>query len=475
MILTKLLRVSLLAACIPGLCLAPTAARGWVVLTTLVSFTGTNGACPGASPYGGLVFGPDGNFYGTTSSGGSNNLGTVFQLTPGGDFTSIFSFSGTNGAIPYATLTPGNDGNLYGTTFLGGVSNCGTLFLITTNGDFTNLFCFTQTSLPDQGVNPGAALVPDGAGNFYSTACYGGAYTNAVQGGYGYGTVFKLAGDGTVTALAFFDNTNGAFSAGGLVSGMDGNFYGTTTWGGQGIKTFRGFGTIFKMSPDGTLTNIYLFTGGNDGGFIYAGLVQGTDGYLYGGAFNGGSLGYGTLFKVSTNGAFTLLHTFTYYDSGWPYGGLMEGNDGNFYGTAYGANSAYGSVFQLTPGGAFTNLVFFNNANGSHPEGVLVQGPDNNFYGTTSLGGANGLGTIFRLSVPLPPVIETIGQTNGVVTFTWSAAVGQIYQPQYSTNLAQNHWSIMSKPIHAFSGTMTTTDAIEPGCPERFYRIALMP
>ncbi len=451
-------------------------AWGGVAFTTLVSFTGTNGAYPGANPYAGLALGSDGNFYGTTSSGGTNNHGTIFQLTPGGAFTSLLSFNGANGATPYAALVQGANGNFYGTTFAGGVSNWGTIFQITTNGAFTNLFSFTGTNNPYLGANPGAALVQAGDGSFYGTADYGGAYTNAAQGGYGYGAIFKIAGDGTVTGPAFFGDTNGAHPSGGLVLGKDGNFYGTTTWGGRGISSiFPGYGTVFKMTPDGTLTNIYLFTGFSDGGFIYAGLVQGSDGYLYGGAFNGGAQGYGTLFKVSTNGAFVLLHTFTIFESGSPYGGLTMGGDGNFYGTTYGAYVGYGTIFKLTPGGAFTNLVSFSSANGAHPDGVLVQGPDGNFYGTTSQGGANGWGTIFRLSVPMPAVFKAITLTDGAATLTWSAVAGQAYQLQYSTNLAQANWNSFSKPIVAFSGTMTKTDYDAANSPQRYYRVVLFP
>jgi uncharacterized repeat protein (TIGR03803 family) len=458
------------------MCFIAAAAQAGLTLTTLVSFTGTNGAYPGANPYCGLASGPDGNFYGTTQAGGSNNLGTVFQVSPAGAFASLVAFDGTNGANPYAALTPGSHGTFYGTTFGGGTSNWGAIFLITTNGALTNLFSFTGTNKPAQGANPGASLVPDGAGNFYSTADYGGPFTNAAQGGYGYGTVFKFNSDGSVTVPAFFSNTNGAHPSGGLVPGQDGNFYGTTTWGGRGISgSFPGYGTIFKMSPDGALTNLYLFSGFGDGGFIYAGLVQGRDGFLYGAAFGGGTYSYGTLFKISTNGAFTLLHTFASYESGSPYGGLMEGSDGNFYGTTYGAYAGRGSVFRLTPGGAYTTLVFFNDANGARPDGVLLQGTDNNFYGTTSLGGANGLGTVFRLSVPLPPVIQSIAQTNGGVTFTWSTVAGQTYQPQYSTNLAQTNWANLTKAIKATSGTLSATDNGAADSARRFYRIALLP
>jgi len=482
MILTKLSRFSLLTVCLLGLWLVTADVRGGVALTTLVSFTGTNGACPGANPYAGLVLGSDGNFYGTTTSGGTSNVGTVFQLTLGGNFTSLLSFNGSNGATPYAPLVQGADGNLYGTTFLGGSSNWGTIFQFSTNGAFASLYSFTSTNNPRLGIdsaylgaNPAAALVPAGDGSFYGTAGYGGAYTNAFQQGFGYGTVFQFTTNGNVTARAFFNKTNGSYSSGGMVPGKDGNLYGTTAFGGRNISpSFPGFGTVFKMTPDGTLTNIYLFTGNADGGFIYAGLVQGRDGNLYGGAFNGGAQGYGTLFKVSTNGAFVLLHSFTFTESGSPYGGLMEGSDGNLYGTTFGT-SGYGSVFQLTPDGSFRNLVFFNNANGAKPDGVLVQGPDNNFYGTTSLGGSNGLGTVFRLSMPLPPVIKTMVQTNGVAVFTWSAVAGQTYQPQYSTNLAQTNWFVLVKPFVAANGTMTTTDVNAAGSSQRFYRVVLFP
>ena len=470
----KPFRVAPLLMMVVAMCLSASFVQGGVMFTTLVSFTGTNGAYPGASPYCGLTLGADGNFHGTTYQGGSNNLGTMFSVTPGGAFTSVVSFNGTNGANPYAALLKGADDKLYGTTFAGGTSNWGTIFSIATNGALTNLFSFTGTNYPYQGANPGAALVQASDGSFYGTADYGGL-TNASYNGRGYGTVFQLTANGTVTVPALFGNTNGAHPSGGLILGKDGNFYGTTTWGGQGISgSFPGYGTVFKMTPGGTLTNIYSFTGSGDGGFIYAGLVQGNDGYLYGVAFNGGSSGYGTLFKISTNGSYVPLHTFNYVDSGSPYGGLTEGNDGNIYGTTYGYYAGYGSIFSVTPGGAFTNLFFFNNANGSHPDGVLLQGPDGNFYGTTSQGGANGLGTIFQLSVPLPPVIKTLTQTNGTVTLTWSAVAGQTYQVQYSDDLTQTNWSFLAKPSVATGGVMTATDVVDmTASARRFYRVVL--
>ena len=479
----KLFKHTLLMVCLPVMCLFPLAAPSAIIFSNLVSFTGVGGAWPGGNPWSGLVVGADGNLYGTTTAGGSNNVGTVFRLTTGGVFTSLFSFNCTNGSAPYAALTAANGGTFYGTTSSGGVSNWGTIFLITTNGAFTNLFSFTGTNNPWQGANPAAALMPDGAGNLWGTANFGGVtnglYLNfSTLLGYGYGTMFELATNGTVTTPVVFGGTNGAHPSGGLVLAKDGNFYGTTTWGGIGIsRNFSGYGTIFRLSPDGTFTNIYEFTGNADGGFVYAGLVQGPDDYLYGATFGGGSAQNGTLFKVSTNGDFVPLRSFGYFESATPYAGMMEGSDGYLYGTAFGnaQYGNYGSVFQLTSSGIYTNLVSFNNANGYHPTGVLVQGPDNNLYGTTSAGGANGLGTIFRLSIPMPAVFKAMTVTNGAATFIWSAVAGQTYQAQFATDLAQSNWVNMGKLIFPTNGVITTTDNNAASSQQRFYRVLLYP
>jgi len=232
-------------------------AWGGVAFTTLVSFTGTSGAYLGANPYAGLALGSDGNFYGTTSSGGTNNHGTIFQLTPGGAFTSLLSFNGANGATPYAAPVQGADGNFYGTTFAGGVSNWGTIFQITTNGTFTNLFSFTGTNNPYLGANPGAALVQAGDGSFYGTADYGGAYTNAAQDGHGYGTIFKIAGDDTGDGSGILWQYQRRASIRRAGAGEGWQFLWDDHLGRQRHQQhLPGYGTVFKNDPDGTLTNI---------------------------------------------------------------------------------------------------------------------------------------------------------------------------------------------------------------------------
>ena len=195
-------------------------------------------------------------------------------------------------------------------------SNWGTIFQITTNGTFTNLFSFTGANNPYLGANPGAALVPASDGSFYGTADYGGAYANYRPAFMARATAhipINHQWHGASSGLLRQHQWRPILPAGWCWGGMA-VFMAQPPGGGKGISgSFPGYGTVFKMTPDGTLTNIYLFTGSSDGGFIYAGLVQGSDGNLYGAAFSGGSQGYGTLFKVSTNGSFTLLHTFTLF------------------------------------------------------------------------------------------------------------------------------------------------------------------
>ena len=185
-------------------------------LQTLCSFNGTNGR----GPYAALTLANDGNFYGTTSSGGSAGYGTVFQVTTNGALTSLVSFPGTNGQWPTAALTLGNDGNFYGTTEAGGSAGYetgyGTAFQVTTNGTLTTLVFFSNYT---NGANPYAALTLGNDGNFYGTTEDGGSA--------GYGTVFQVTTNGTLTTLVSFNSTNGANPYAALTLGNGGNFYAT--------------------------------------------------------------------------------------------------------------------------------------------------------------------------------------------------------------------------------------------------------
>lgn len=425
-----------------------------VSLTTVVSFNNTNGANPGA----GLVQGKDGNFYGTTAVGGANtNQGTVFKLTTDGTLTTLASFNGTNGANPSAALVQGSDDTFYGTTAAGGTNSDGTIFNLTTNGTFTTLVSFNGTN----GARPLASLVLGRDGKFYGTTQIGG--TNDDNG-----TAFQMLTNGALTSLVSF-NTNGYSPYAGLVQAADGNFYGAAFYGGT-----NGYGAIFRIATNGALTTLYSFTNGSDGGNPYAGLTPGADGKLYGTTYLGGANGYGTVFKMTTNGIFTPLVSFGGTNGAQPQAALLLASDGNFYGTTT-SGGAYtnGTVFKLTTNGTLTSLVSFNGTNGANPFAGLVQALDGSFYGTTANGGTNDYGTIFRLTLPLPPQFLAVKKTGATLTLTWSATVGETYQMLYRTNLNQTGWINLGSTVVATNLSMTTLDATGPDR-QRFYRIALL-
>ena len=401
-------------------------AEASVLFTNLHSFgIFTNGA----NPYAGLVRGSDGNFYGTTYYGGTNGpFGTVFKISIHGELTTLHSFTGgDDGAIPYAALVQGGDGYLYGTTYSGGTNGQGTVFKISTNGALTGLHSFNGTN---EGRYPQAGLVQGSDGIFYGTTSNGG--TN------GWGTVFKISTNGALSTLHSFPSDGDLFHDGGspeagLVQGSDGSLYGTTYHGGtngwsiEGPETY-GYGTVFKIGTGGALTTLYEFTGGSDGANPEAALVLGSDGDLYGTTYGGGPYGWGTVFKITTNGALTSLHVFDIdsvsFDGGNPEAGLVQGSDGSLYGTGFA-----GTVFKITTNGVLTTLHSFKGSIIGYPVGGLAQGSDGYLYGTTSgniagydFGSDDSVikldnGTVFKIS------------TNGELTTLYSFPGGDSSAP----------------------------------------------
>jgi uncharacterized repeat protein (TIGR03803 family) len=272
-----------------------------------------------------------------------------FGVRAGVTFTSLYSFTGANdGSNPQAALVQGSDGYFYGTAFNGGASSSGTLFKISTSGALTGLHSFTGGS---DGSNPQAGLTQGSDGLFYGTTQSGGTPTN----GSPAGTVFQVGPNGVLLSLYSFNTdsyggNNGSYPQARLVEGSDGYLYGTTFEGGTygfANSATNGFGTVFKISTSGALTNLYPFTGGADGANPAAGLAQGSDGNFYGTTQSGGTANSGTIFKISTSGILTSLYSFSGgNDGGGPLGDLVQGGDGYFYGTtaAGGANSL-GTVF----------------------------------------------------------------------------------------------------------------------------------
>jgi uncharacterized repeat protein (TIGR03803 family) len=332
----------------------PPAAPSFVVLH---SFAGP--PTDGANPLASLLRDAAGNLYGTTYFGGASKAGVVFKLSPTGAETVLYSFTGgADGANPTAGLFRDAAGNLYGTTEYGGADGAGVVFeLVRCNSgyDFKVLHRFTGGG--DGGL-PLAGLIQDQAANLYGTTANGGAASKECPAGCG--TIFKLSPTGTETVLHKFSGGDGA-SPGpgvGLIRDAEGNLYGTTEIGGApSIVCNGGCGTVFKLSPTGTETILYGFTGGADGATPYAGLIQDAAGNLYGTTYVGGSSGPGVVFKLSPTGTETVLHSFTDgADGGLPSAGLVQDAAGNLYGTTGqgGATTCHprygcGVVFRLAP------------------------------------------------------------------------------------------------------------------------------
>jgi uncharacterized repeat protein (TIGR03803 family) len=236
----------------------------------------------GVAPWN-LVEGNDGNFYGTTESGGIGGYGNIFLVSPNGAFANLYSFDGNDGQLPYGGLVLGSDGNFYGSTSMGGTNGgYGTIFEISSNATFSSLFSFSGTN----GSTPDGSLVEGNDGNFYGTTASGGAS--------GSGTIFQITTNGILTTLySFSGEADGGNPQAGLVLGTDGNFYGTTANGGISNN-----GTIFRITPNGKFATIHWFQG-NDGRKPVAAMVQGLDGNLYGTTENGGTNGnFGTVFCI---------------------------------------------------------------------------------------------------------------------------------------------------------------------------------
>jgi len=466
----KLIKQRLLAATMLAIWLVAPHARGGITLTSTVSFSSTNGIHPSAA----LVLGNDGNFYGTTEYGGvSGGYGTVFKMTPAGALTTLVSFKNNNGAYPTAGLVQNSDGNFYGATSAGGTNGgFGTVFKMTPAGALTTLFAFDSTN----GANPYGELVLDASGNLYGTTGYGGPYTDQDANGLGYGTVFKITTNGTLTTLyAFTGGEDGFYPLTGLVQASDGNFYGSTAEADTFGDLPFGAGTIFRITPDGAFTNLVSFNDIN-GANPQAPLVAGADGNLYGTTYSGGAAEAGTVFQMTPAGTLNTLVSFNNLNGANPYGALLQASDGNFYGTTeLGGTNDYGTIFQVTPAGTLNSLLSFNYfSNGADPTAGLLLSSDGTFYGTTYSGGSRGGGTVFHLTVPMPPVFQKVTRTAGMLSFTWSTAPGQMYQVLFKTNWDQPTWNSLGAPIIANSTMATASDSTRQD-PHRFYRIQMLP
>jgi uncharacterized repeat protein (TIGR03803 family) len=347
--LTSETRGALTLGALSALLLITSALAHAQIETVLYGFCAQSGCADGYHPRAGLVLDTNGNLYGTTRDGGANAMGTVFEVSPNGTETVLYSFcsqSGcTDGYHPLAGLILDKKGNLYGTTFDGGAHDGGTVFEISPGGTETVLYSFCAQPGCKDGYYPHADLVMDTSGNLYGTTQFNGAY--------GGGTVFRVSPSGAETVLHSFcaqpGCADGYHPRAGLVLDTSGNLYGTTYDGGT-----NGKGTVFEVSPGGTETVLHSFCpqlGCKDGSHPQAGLVLDAKGNLYGTTYFGGK-GRGTVFEVSPSGTETVLHNFTAngIDGYYPSAGLVLDGKGNLYGTTLsGGANVGGTVFQVVP------------------------------------------------------------------------------------------------------------------------------
>jgi uncharacterized repeat protein (TIGR03803 family) len=369
-------------------------------LKTLFIFDQTHGA----TPDGALAQGTDGALYGTTTVGGSHDDGVAFRVTTKGRFTVVQNFcppaNCTNGAWPRAGMLLGTDGSLYGTTEFDSFNfGNGTIYKITPEGTLTTVHQFEVTD----GSGPQDALIESTDGAFYGTTAYGGAF--------GDGTVFRIMSPGTLGTIHSFNISDGSYPVAGLVQTNDGSFFGTTVKGGTG-NCNGGCGTVFRITRNGTFSVVHSFNDFFDGQEPYGTLMQDSHGSLYGTTHSGG-LGWGTVFKISRSGVLTTIRRLHSSDGGAPLGKLIQATDGNLYGTtSAGGGPAYsGTIFQIKPNGTFTTVHYFDGFDGATPTGLL-QHTNGKFYGTTSSGGVESYGTIYELDMGLTPFV-TFARASG--------------------------------------------------------------
>ncbi|HEY4903759.1 MAG TPA: choice-of-anchor tandem repeat GloVer-containing protein [Candidatus Sulfotelmatobacter sp.] len=373
--------------------------------TVLHSFVGKrDGGYPASRP----VLDPQGNLYGITSGGRNTEAGygTVYKVGPGGRETVLHNFTGgADGATPTGALIRDAQGNLYGTTGSGGslggdcvaAHGCGTVFEVSPTGTETVLYAFPS-------INPGfptGPLARDASGNLYGSAS-----------NIDFGVIFKLTAAGALTEVHNFTGKDGWGGYGGLNMDGQGNLYGTSVVGGSSSCGF-GCGVIYELSATNEFHLLYSFSG-SDGYEPIGELVRDSEGNLYGMTIFGGSnpsctdeLGCGTVFEVTSDGTERVLYSFSGgADGDNPQDGLVRDKEGNLYGTTFtggkgncSSGLGCGVVFKLSPEGTENVLYSFSGgADGGNPQSGLALDAQGNLYGTTLYYGANGYGTVFRVT-----------------------------------------------------------------------------
>jgi uncharacterized repeat protein (TIGR03803 family) len=360
-----------------------------------------------------------GNLYGTTTGGGASNDGTVFEIVHGTNIvTTLATFNGANGASPYSNLVLDSSGNVYGTTTTGGAHNAGTVFEIAAGSlSFATLASFGRSS-GNNDLEPHGNLVIDSSGNLYGTTEYGADSTDQV----GDGTVFEVAaGTSVVKTIAQFEASTGNHPYGGLTVDSNGNLFGTTRYNDDANS---GDSTIFEIAAGTSTLTTLASLNGTDGLESVAGITIDRNGNLFGTASTSSYSGPGTVFELPNTGSainpaysstVTRVTLFAQPNQAGPYGSVLIDSAGNLYGTTIaGGPSNRGTVYEIPNSGtaavpvyssSTSTLVTFTGTNGQEPVSNLVRDSNGDFYGITEYGGTGysgqsftGDGTVFELT-----------------------------------------------------------------------------
>ncbi len=372
-------------ACALGLVASTSLSLHAQTLTVLYNF---GGAADGGDPYASLIRDSAGNLYSTGGYGGTFFAGVVYKVDPQGNETVLYNFTGgADGAYPESPVVLDRSGNLYGTTTQGGSANAGVVFKVDPDGNETVLHNFTGGT---DGIIPAGGLTLDSAGNLYGTTGQGGTYND--------GVVYKIDKNGAETILHTF---TGAANDGKYPSyttvriGPDGNLYGVTQEGGS-----AGQGILYRLGKSG-LTILHNFTGGTTDGCNVVGVPSlDKNGNIYGVTSSCGTGQYGTVWKVSKTGAETVLHNFAGgpSDGQYPLSGVVLDANGNLYGsTETGGASNLGTAYRVTQQGHFTLLRSFSGPDGKYVYSSLLLS-DGALYGTALNGGTLGYGTVWKIT-----------------------------------------------------------------------------
>ncbi|HTK79302.1 MAG TPA: choice-of-anchor tandem repeat GloVer-containing protein [Rhizomicrobium sp.] len=350
---------------------------------------GFDGSIPGAD----LFIDGSGVLYGTTEAGGiGGNNGTLFKIVPGHREKVVHAFTGGagDGAQPSGGVIADRAGNLYGVTQGGGVNGLGVVYKLAPDGTETLVHTFQGICCGIDGSFPIGDLTFDAAGNMYGATTNGGSPADL-------GSVYEVKADGTELVLhGFAGGADGSTPIGGAVIGKDGSLYGATYTGGA-----SNVGTVYRITSTGAESVLYSFVNNpSDGQYPFGGLLLDKAGNLYGALAQGGSaFGDGALYIITPTQIETLIHSFAGADGALPSSGLIKDKNGNLYGTTYlGGTSNMGTVFKLRTSGELKVLHSFNGSDGNNPQGRLAADIDGNLYGTTQQGGANNLGVVFEIT-----------------------------------------------------------------------------